>query len=235
MRVPFRPLPGLTLITLIMLAILVRLGYWQSERLEWKTNLLAEIDQAANAAPLTSLAQISEKLKSKTPVDFRRFELAANYLSFDEPLRVYTSRTVGYGWRLFSPVAQNGQIVYAAGQIIDDGADVPSIMSRQTRLAGYVRIARDVKPRTRSTPSENRWYGFDPLPETDSWSNGGHIDTAYYLDVEPQVTDASTLPPKKPNIRNNHYDYMLTWYGLALVLLIFYVIIHKREGRIGWS
>ena len=55
----------------------------------------------------------------------------------------------------------------------------------------------------------------------------------YYIDVVPGVTQAAELPLKRPNIRNNHLDYMLTWYGLALALLVIYLILHAQRGRLG--
>ena len=56
----------------------------------------------------------------------------------------------------------------------------------------------------------------------------------YYVDRVPGALDASLLPPKRPDIRNNHFDYMLTWYGLAIVMLIIYGVMHHREGRLSW-
>jgi len=47
------------------------------------------------------------------------------------------------------------------------------------------------------------------------------------------MTSAQGLPPKRPEIANNHFDYMLTWFSLAIILLIFYVLIHIRDGRAG--
>ena len=55
----FRPHPVLSLITLIGLVVLIKLGMWQKQRLEWKTELLASVEAAANAAPLTSLEPVS--------------------------------------------------------------------------------------------------------------------------------------------------------------------------------
>lgn len=236
MRPYFKPLPGLTFITLIMLSILIGLGTWQYKRLGWKTTLLAEIDQAANALPLTSLAQVAVAIADNEPLDFRRIEIAAEYLPFEQPFRVYQKRDDNYGWRLFVPIRQDDFKTFAALDTIDDGEAFESPEPAAVMLAGYVRIARDKKPRTKSTPEQNRWFGFDPMPETNSWAaKVADIDVRYYLDIEPGLENAENLPVKYPQVRNNHLEYMITWYSLALILLIYYVLMHRREGRAGWS
>lgn len=236
MRPYFKPLPGLTFITLVMLSILLGLGTWQYKRLGWKTALLAEIDQAANAAPLTSLEDVTRAIADKEPIDFRRIEIAAEYVPFEQPLRVYQKREDDYGWRIFHPIRQGDYKTFAALDTIADGDSYASPEATAVTLAGYVRIARDKKPRTKSTPEQNRWFGFDPLPETNSWADKvPGIDVRYYLDIEPGQTKAENLPAKYPLVRNNHLEYMITWYSLALILLVYYVLIHRREGRAGWS
>lgn len=230
----FRPLPGLTLVTLVMLSILVALGTWQYQRLGWKTSVLQEIDRAANMAPISSLIEVNAIFHNNIPLDFRRIRIDASFLQA-EPLRVYTPRESDYGWRLFVPVESSGYKTFAAMDVIKDGAE-PIVYKGDRVLAGYVRVARDGKRRTKSTPDQNRWFGFNPMPETHNWAEPfPDLDVRYYLDVVPGETDAGKLPIKYPEVRNNHLEYMLTWYSLALILLVFYILMHQREGRIGWS
>ncbi len=230
----FKPLPGLTVITLIMFSILIGLGTWQYQRLGWKTKILAEIDQAANSAPLTSLRNVVSALENEEPLDFRRIELAATFFS-EKPYNVYTPRDGDFGWRLYAPMENGGLKTYAAIDVIDDGMP-PKIYRRPADLAGYVRIARHGKRRTQSTPDQNRWFGFNPMPETHNWADRMEgLDVRYYLDIVPGETSAANLPVKYPEVRNNHFEYMLTWYSLAFILLIYYVLMHRKVGRLGWS
>ncbi len=218
-----------------MLSILIGLGTWQYQRLGWKTVLLAEIDTAANSAPLTSISQIRTALSDTSPLDFRRFEIEARLLPFDAPLRVYIPRESDFGWRLFAPIESEGNKVFAALNIIGDGEDAV-VLPINEKIAGYVRVARDEKRRTRSTPAQNRWFGFNPMPETHDWgAKVSDVDVRYYLDVVGGAEQGAELPVKTPEIRNNHFEYMLTWFSLALILLVYYMLIHRREGRVGWS
>ncbi len=238
MKISFRPFPGLTIITAIMLAILVWLGTWQYQRLQWKTALLSEVEASVTAPPLTGFQDIADEIANKAPVDFRRIKVTVDKPYFETPFRVFTGENRDVSWRLYSPVINDGMTTFAALNVIPDEMPAPQIKAHAEILVGYVRLARpENKSHVDSTPEKNRWFGFNPMPEGHDWAKtvAGGADTRFYVDVVMGATDASLLPAKRPQIRNNHFDYMLTWYGLAIVLLVIYVILHRREGRISWS
>ena len=49
----FRPYPGITIASLIVLAILCGLGFWQLERRDWKLALIAQVERNMAAPPIT--------------------------------------------------------------------------------------------------------------------------------------------------------------------------------------
>lgn len=237
MRLYFRPFPGLTAFTIVSLIILIGLGTWQYQRLQWKTQLLAEVEQAVSAPALTSLSAVERALEAGKPVDFRRIELDARVIPDQVPYLVYSREKMTLSWRPYVAVEADGRAVFAARTSIPDTqrGNVKPTMTEEVSLAGYVRLWR---PKDRgvadSTPSANRWFGFNPLPDSDDWgaSVPGGADTRYYIDVEAGAISADSLPTKRPNIRNNHFDYMLTWYGLAVALFVIYLILHVQRGRL---
>lgn len=240
MRLHFRPFPGLTIFTLISLMILIGLGTWQYQRLQWKTAFLAEVEQAVSAAPMTSLAQVEQALEDGTPVDFSRIEIDAVPLAGQTPYLVYSRAKRELSWRPYVALQSGGIVIFAAMKPLpDDMRDsLPVVTAEPVSLAGYIRLWRK---RDRgvpdSTPDKNRWFGFNPLPDTHSWADSvaGGADMRYYIDGVPGVTQATELPLKRPNIRNNHLDYMLTWYGLAIALFVIYLILHAQRGRLGFK
>ena len=237
MRLSFRPMPVLSMITLVMLSILIWLGTWQYQRLQWKTDLLADVETAVSAPPYLSLIEVFNDLNSDRPVDFRRIQLHAEHVAFEIPKRVFTAENRDVSWRLFSPVTADGVIVFGGFEIIADGSEVQGKEPVKINIAGYVRRVRyDEKQHTQSSPDKNRWFGFNPMPDTHNWAHAvnGSTEMRIYLDVVEGVDDAADLPIKRPDIRNNHFDYMLTWYGLAIVLLIIYGVLHYKEGRLSW-
>lgn len=240
MKLSFKPMPGLTIVTVISLAILIALGTWQYQRLQWKTALLAEIDQVADAPPFTSFPAVQAALAAGEPIDFRRIGIAGQHEGSGTVFHVFTAMNRDVSWRVFSPVVEGGVTAFAAQGVVKDGeaksaATAPARGDAQVN--GYVRLAREDASRTKHTPENNRWFAFNPMPKNHNWADqiAGDVEVRFYVDAVMGAEEAKLLPPKRPDIRNNHFDYMLTWYGLAIVLLVIYLIMHRRAGRLSWS
>ena len=245
MKFHFRPFLGLTIFTVISLAILIALGTWQYQRLQWKTALLADVEQAVSAPPLTSLGEVQRALSNNRPADFRRVEFTAEIIEGQLPFLVYSRNKRELSWRTYY-AAEDGPVraFVATGLVPDNERDTlkPSLNTNPQRYVGYVRAVREQeRGAAQSTPSANRWFSFNPMPQTDNWANGQDgmfsaqlIDARFYVDVVMGETSAENLPIKRPEIRNNHLDYMLTWYGLAVALFVIYLILHVQRGRLGF-
>lgn len=238
----FRPMPWLTFFTLICVAILVSLGTWQYKRLQWKTNLLAQIEQAANAAPLTSFAEADDILKAGAPLDFRRIELDGRFVvptvNGGQPFHLMRSNGKRYYWRLYQPYRDGTGLGFVATQTFDDGQKdtAPQGLSGVHKVIGYVRIVQSPNKFTpKSSAQKNRWFAFNALPQTDNWHDaivGEKIRTGYFVDAVLDAKSGASLPVKIPEIPNNHFDYMLTWYSFVIILSVIYLLLHKRAGRL---
>lgn len=242
----FKPMLGLTIVTLISFAILFSLGTWQYKRLAWKTNLLVDVEQAANAEPLTSLAQVNEILKSGKPLDFRRIELDGTFIvpTINDGKAFHLMRSDGkrYYWRLYQPYRDGNTLSYVATREFADKmkATPPAEITGQKKVIGYVRMVQSANRFTpKSTPAQNRWFAFNGAPDAVNWGDavaGESIQTLYFIDQSlgqlGGMDSAKNLPVKMPDIVNNHLDYMLTWYSFILILLVIYLLFHKRAGRL---
>lgn len=236
MKLIFRPMPGLTIVTVIALTILIALGTWQYQRLQWKTNLLEEIEQVADAPPFESIHDVQTALDAGIPVDFRRIELQAQSIAKKTPYFVFTASNRNVSWRVFRSFKQGAITFFAAQETVTDleRSKVGETISEPVSLVGYVRLARKVRGAAKSTPEKNRWFGFNSVPDTDDWANVSTqpADVRFYIDTVLGAQSAEALPARRPEIRNNHFDYMLTWYGLAIVLFVIYLMLHQRAGRL---
>ncbi len=235
-------MPGLTIITLICVAILLTLGTWQYKRLYWKADLLAQIEQAASAAPLTDLAQANDILRAGEPLDFRRIELDGTFMAPTEnggqPFHLMRSDGKRFYWRLYQPYKVGEASVYVATHEFSDvrKASPPPTNIGRVPVIGYVRMVQAANKFTpKSVPETNRWFAFNATPELLNWADvvdGEDIQTNYFIDQVTGVTSAGVLPVRIPDIPNNHLDYMLTWYSFVIILLVIYFLLHKRTGRI---
>lgn len=242
MRIKFHPMPWLTLITLICLGILISLGTWQYQRLQWKTNLLTEIDQAAQAAPLSSVSKLSDLFNSQQPLDFRRVGLDGQFIKTDtnngDPFHLMMSDGKAMLWHLFQPFQTKDGIVYVTTATFPhvEKQTPPTPAIGQQSVSGYVRLVRPASAmQPVSSPDKNEWYVFNGEPETENWAeavSGERIPVAYFIDRVSSVNTADQLPVLKPELPNNHLEYMLTWYSFALILTVIYFLLHKKQGRL---
>ncbi|MEM9599767.1 MAG: SURF1 family protein [Pseudomonadota bacterium] len=228
MTLHFKPMPGLSLAVLICLPILIGLGIWQYQRWQWKQDILAEVDAAVSAPPLSGLLALADAQADALPLEFRRIQLSGQA---EGPVWYLYQPAGSIQWQPFRTVTADGQTALVGFPSIEDRlkqtAPLPEIAGPR---AGYV---RRIRPRTGlsrwigtdSNPAENRWFDINP---DGAWL----LDATYYVALDPAETDAAELPVRRPDIANNHVSYMLTWWSFAIILLIIYAILHRRAGRL---
>ena len=246
MKLQFRPMPWLTTIVAIMMMILISLGVWQAQRLHWKIALLAEVEASVTAPPLTSLADLDRAIAAGEPVDFRRIAFHPALIRGAPIYHVYKSQSGGVFWDIFMPTEDSRMSIFVRGQTIDsvqkadyvDEVPTGRLEDHIREKYGYVRADHPmgrVESWVKSKPNRetNRWFKFN---QDGSWGEAMPSSTrlSHYIEIAPGVTNAANLPIRRPSIRNNHRDYMLTWFSFAGLLLIFYALIHRRAGRLTW-
>ena len=247
MNLQFRPMPWLTGIVAVMLAILISLGVWQYQRLQWKTNLLAEVEASVTAPPLTSLDDLDRAISAGEPVDFRRIELTGIVGGEIYEYHVFKSQAGGIFWDVFKPFrsknSKQSRVIFVRTQTIDNAQKGEDNFERLIRyelepVYGYVREDHPmgrVEAWVKSKPNRqtNRWFKFN---QDGSWGEALSSMTirSHYVELDLNVESANALPVRRPEIRNNHRDYMLTWFSFAFLLIIFYGLIHRRAGRLSW-
>jgi len=229
------------------LAVLVALGIWQLDRRAWKEALIASIESRVDAAAVA--LPPPERWARLDPArdEFRRVTFAAEFLNGQEAL-VYTS-----GSALRSDVAGPGYWVFTPARI--GGGDLVMVnrgfvpeKERDTigRTAGQIFGVTDIEGVMR-WPERSSWF----TPAADSarrlWFVRDHLAMAaakgltvapFYVDQE--APPAPGGPPRAGklvvNLPNNHLQYALAWFGLALVLVgVFaaFVLSQRRERRAG--
>lgn len=220
---------------LTVLVGFVGLGTWQIQRKAWKETLIATLEQRLSA-PATDLPSRAPWAGLDPAHDeFRRVKFAAAFVPGAEAL-VYArgsalrSDVSGPGYWVFAParLATGGLIVINRG-FVPEGRQDPA-----TRAAGEVVGTTDLVgvmrwPETRGTfspkdePERNLWFVRDPAAIA---SAKGWGDVApFFVELEsPQPPGA--LPRAgalKANLHNQHLQYAITWYGLALVVVVMFV------------
>lgn len=234
----FRPLPRFTAFCVPLLAALIALGVWQLQRLHWKLGLIAEMNAHLHAAPL-SLDQILTL--PQQDAQYRQVALDGHFEN-DREAYVFAATDNGLAaYHVVTPfVLDDGRIVF-----VDRGVVPPELRDPQKRRAGLltgerhvVGVWRDPDPPGPFTPSpdlKNRvWYSHDIA------------GIAKALGIKPTASvvveaDATPVPGGWPkggqtvvSLPNDHLQYALTWFLMALALVVIYLAYHRAQGRLGF-
>ena len=235
---PIRLWPIL-LATLIGTAILVTLGVWQVQRLQWKEALLAQL--AANAAaPPQGLAEAAALAETGRDPEFVRVKFTATY-KHDAWKKMIATYQGGQGWTIITPaVTADGYAV-----IVDRGRLPGQRLENFDRPEGMVEIEGVIRTYRRgqamfdpeNDPQGNLWYWWDvPAMLAASGLAEGLKPFPYVVQLLPSATAAEFPRPEEPkaNLANNHLGYAITWFGLAATLLAvagFYIYDLKRRRK----
>lgn len=230
------------------LGMLIALGTWQLERKGWKEDLIATLNSRLSAPPTNLPARERWQRLDAAKDEFTRVEFPATFVPGEEAF-VYASgsglrpdiKEPGY-W-VFSPARLSGGSVV----VVNRGFVPEGRQDAKTRPDGepdgvvdIVGVMRWTEPRGTFTPndepSKSLWFARDPaaMARARNWGNVA----PFYIDQEapPAPGGLPRVGPLKVNLPNNHLQYAVTWYGLALVLLVASLVFlrgwrRERRGR----
>ncbi|ABS62298.1 Surfeit locus 1 family protein [Parvibaculum lavamentivorans DS-1] len=237
----FRPLFWPTLLTALMLPVLLALGFWQLERLQWKEDLLARIENRLTAAPADLPPPQAWADFDVAAQEYSRVRLTGRFASPRE-LHYFMQGpdgTPGYAViNAFEVEGGEGAVVLVDRGFVPAGLKDPALRDAlpegQVSFTGILR-----QPQRRNAlsgaddPDKNVWMVRDT--ETMGAALGAAQVAPFFVEAE-----EAAFPGKWPQagatrieMPNNHLDYALTWFGLALVLVAVYLVYHRSNGRLG--
>ncbi|HWA02042.1 MAG TPA: SURF1 family protein [Rhizomicrobium sp.] len=231
----FRPLWKLTIAAAILFASLVALGFWQLDRLQWKLNLIAQVNRNMAAPPIT----LGEARVLGSAADYHRVAIDG---AFDNTKEAYVFGTGADGAAVYHVIVpfttRTGETL-----LVDRGIVPKEWLDPATRRAGQPAGRRHIVGVWR-TPERPGWFTPQPDLEHRVWYARDPASIAHALHVRLAglaIVEADGTPnpggwPKggqtAVRFRNEHLQYAVTWFALALVLLAVYVAYHVSRGRL---
>ncbi len=225
-----------TILTVVGVAILLGLGLWQLDRKVWKQTLIAQLTERIAQPPADLPARANWERLTPDKDEFRRVAFPAEFIAGEEAL-VYSAGSAlrsdvkGPGYWVFAPARLPGGSIV----VINRGFVPLDRKDPATRPGGAPSGIVDVVgamrwPETRGlfTPAEdaagNVWYLRDhkAMADAKKWQSAA----PFYIDQESPVPEGGLPLPGKleVNLRDNHLQYAITWFGLALAFAGVYVV-----------
>lgn len=232
----FRPQLWPTIIAIPIVLLCLGLGSWQIQRLIWKEGLIAARSAAVAAAPVAAPRDAAEA----RGMEFHHVTDEGVFLNDKEIFLGATSEGGVNGYQVLTPLREaGGRIVF-----VDRGFVPAELKDRSKRMAGEPSGPVRIEGLLRLPPAGRpNWFLPDNRPDLNYWfwvdlpamAAADKLDTVapFYIDA-----DATPNPGGWPQggvtrlaLPNNHLQYAITWFSLAVAMIVIYVLFHRRNAE----
>jgi surfeit locus 1 family protein len=221
----------LTVATLLGLALLIGLGMWQLQRLEWKEGIIARIEARTERKPM-SLQQAIALTREGGNTAYYPVQAEGRFHHSRERYLYAMSLDGEPGWHVITPL----ETVDGTFVLVDRGFVPEALRDPSSRRLGQIEEVVTVTGLVR-TPEEqsafipdnddeaNQWFSRDLPAMARSMFPGGTVQVApFFLEAGPSEVPGGWPEGGQTRLKldNNHLQYAITWFGLALCLVVIY-------------
>lgn len=238
MTEPRRRFPlGLTVAYAVALAILLGLGTWQVQRLRWKEGLLARI-AALQAAPARPVGAVLDEVAEGGDADFTRVKALCPGIGAAPFVELYAIRDGQAGSRLVSACRVDSlryrSVLVDRGFVADTISARPAVDAASAQPVEVVGILRAPEPGNAFSPPNrpDRWFTRDATGMAAALEAPDPAPLFLMAETPTNPEWKALAPAAIPAaIPNRHFEYALTWYGLAAALSGVYAAMLLRRRK----
>jgi surfeit locus 1 family protein len=231
-------LSTISLCGLLLFAGFIALGNWQLERRLWKIELIEKVETRVHAPAEAAPAVDDWPTLNKADDEYRHVTLTGQFLS-DQDTLVVAATELGSGYWVLTPFQRDdGSIVLVNRGYIGQGVTPLAPTNASISLSGLLRLSEPKGSVLReNSPSTDRWYSRDV---TAIASHLGLTAAPYFIDANALNNQENNNSPSSQapvagltviKFNNSHLVYAITWYGLALCVVLAGFIVVREERR----
>jgi surfeit locus 1 family protein len=200
--------------------VLLSLGSWQLYRLNWKLNLLSEIENSLKNNPV-EFSKVDKKnyLRIKT----------SGTIDFNKQIYLYNLNESGKpGFEVINPIIINNEnYLINRGWIPFDKKDKPEVnLINEGNIIGTLKLqhtASTFKPD--NDINKNYWFTLN-REDIFKYTGKKFSDYIIYLNGDYKLPKPKVITA---NISNNHKKYAITWFSMAISILLIYLYFRKKN------
>jgi len=202
------------------ISVFLGLGSWQIIRLNWKLELINQIE--------SSLKDIPVNLSNSKHKNYLRIKTRGS-IDFEKQIYLYSLNEKGKpGFEVINPlkVGNNNYLLNRGWIPFNKKEDETINVIDENYINGVLR--KQIKPnifKPENDLSENYWFTLD---RDDIFKFTGKNFSPYVI----YLSGNNEFPKPKSitaNISNNHKKYALTWFSLAISILLIYLYLRKKN------
>ena len=198
------------------------LGTWQVYRLQWKLNLINEINNGLNSEPVF--------YSNVNVINYQKVKFNGIF-DFEKQIFLYSLNSKGTpGYDIITPIKINSNeiLLVNRGWIKKDLRDNKSINNINSKsFEGIIKKITKPNPfKPENDIKNNIWYSLK-LEDLESFTGYKLNNFVLYLQ-----NDQNNLVKSKivsPDLPNNHLKYAITWYSVALSILLYFLYFRKKQ------
>ena len=199
---------------------LLSLGFWQIYRLNWKLELIEQIENSLKNDPV-ELTSIEKKnyLRIKT----------SGEIDFDNQIYLYNLNDAGKpGFEVINPIKIGDEnYLINRGWIPFEKKDLPEInLVDQNQIVGTLML--QTKPSTFKPENDiekNYWFTLN-REDISKFTGRNFSEYVIYLNGDYKIPKPRVITAK---ISNNHKKYAITWFSMAISILLIYLYFRKKN------
>lgn len=226
---------ALLLIAAFLFAGLLALGVWQLQRLAWKQDLIARVEQRLSAAPVAAPSPLSDGKTwpslNRAEHEYRRLRVQGRFDHARE-VQVWASTALGSGYWVLTPLWVDAEQSAGAGfwLLVNRGFVPPEQRDPAGRaqppgpqqITGLLRLSEPGGSLLRrNDAAAGRWYSRDVAAVAAARGLDGPV-APYFIDASADDPAAAMAWPRPGltvlQFSNNHLVYALTWFALAAMV-----------------
>ena len=203
-----------------IILILLSLGLWQIYRLNWKLELIEQIENSLKNDPV-ELSNVEKKnyLRIKT----------RGVIDFDKQIYLYNLNENGKpGFEVINPI-KIGEENYLInrGWIPFEKKDLSEInLVNQNQIVGTIML--QTKPslfKPENDIEKNYWFTLN-REDISKFTGRNFSEYVIYLNGDYKIPKPRVITAK---ISNNHKKYAITWFSMAISILLIYLYFRKKN------
>ena len=203
-----------------IILILLSLGFWQLYRLNWKLDLINQIESSLKNDPV-------ELVNSKKK-NYLRIKTSGK-IFFEKQIYLYNLNDSGKpGFEVVNPIKINNEnYLINRGWIPFEKKNLSEInLINENEIVGTLML--QTKPssfKPKNDLEKNYWF---TLNRDDILKFTGEKFSEYviYLNGEYKIPKPRVITAK---ISNNHKKYAITWFSMAISILLIYLYFRKKN------
>jgi len=210
---------SLDIFFLFFILIVLSLGTWQVFRLYSKNNLISNLEKNLKKNSTNFNLDISE--------EYTKVFLKKKNLKFR--IFLYHLYKGEIGFKVIVPYEVNSSMVVLVdkGWVKKDKINlIKNTLFNDEIIEGYT---KKIKEKNFFTPNNNIKEDFSYSVDMDNLKKSLSKNIYPFLIIQTTQSNKDIIPNNyEVRLSNNHLQYAITWYGLALVTVIFFLYYRKK-------